>query len=368
MLLHVLACDSRYGAYLVIQGNTELDEIELYFGHDIGSSTSQFATPMYGAQTGLVFERKFAAADVYVLDAPSNGTTFWIPPGEGNDKLGSYVAAVALRGGQPVGIGEYFGFQVPTDEIHEYVVTLEPYAQQIVDRWGGRPGCIAWRRMRSGREANVAVVRGDDRDCDALDASIDCNDLCSAESPLCNLDRGFCNSTDSCALGCARIGTCTPQVCLPPATCSPDCEDAIGLAAKLECSFGRHPDHRYITADLITDGSTTQLCTKSFVFSPGIPCTAPMFEYVTPALQTRFMPALVATANVPPVCLLELSGTAPFLPGEDLHMVISFAPENGVGPRPTVILGLTTSGAMQCRAMPYDVVFPTSDFLYECEP
>ena len=50
VLVCLAACgESRYGAYLVVEGDIEFDHVELYFGAEIDSSGtgsgSQFATP-----------------------------------------------------------------------------------------------------------------------------------------------------------------------------------------------------------------------------------------------------------------------------------------------------------------------------------
>src|SRR5258706_13061476 len=64
-LLVLGACSSRYGAYFVIEGDQEFDQLELYFGADSGSD--KFATPALGPQSGRVFERQYDASDVVAV-------------------------------------------------------------------------------------------------------------------------------------------------------------------------------------------------------------------------------------------------------------------------------------------------------------
>ena len=55
LLLLLAGCESRYGAYLMVQGDIQFDEVELYFGVPIDSSGpgsgTQFAAPTLGAQS-----------------------------------------------------------------------------------------------------------------------------------------------------------------------------------------------------------------------------------------------------------------------------------------------------------------------------
>ena len=358
MLAWLAACESRYGAYLTVKGDIRFDEVELYFGIGIDSSGpgsgSAFATPR-GPQTGLIFDRKFDASDIVTLDATTE-TTFYMPPDEKNSQLGPYVVAVALAGGQPVGIAEYFDFAVPSDAVHQYILPLTAWNPLTMERWGERPGCVMWRQARD-RDQVVAVVRADDRDCDALPRDMDCSDLCSAQSPACAAGMTFCNVSSFCALGCSLMGLCAPAMCLPDATCAdPACAQLSGLDQRLACGRDKTTEHLELLLDRGSIGGNLGLCDVAYSFSPGLPCNQPMFVSLTPGFETKFNPKIYTTNSVPTECTLELTGPSTTIAiDETHHALISLAPQN-VGPRVTFILGIKWSGRDQCLGGGFEAV------------
>lgn len=362
--LLLAACESRYGAYLVVKGDVHFDQVELYFGKPIDSSGTgsggSFATPSFGPQSGLVFKRTFDASDI-VLVAPTTQTTYYVPAGD-NQYLGAYVVAVALKDGTPVGIAEYFDFAVPADSVHEYVLEVEPWNPQVMERWGDEPGCIAWKKPRDSGSAIVAVVHDDDRDCDALAAAMDCDDLCSAQSALCMPERMFCGDAATvgyCALGCARQGTCAPSLCLPPTTCIALCQSAATFEEKLECGALMDPTPHF---EIYVDREQAlQPCSTQYVLDPGEPCTMPKLEAVDPKAAPDFTYMVKTDPGDPMKCKLEVAVTPTAVLGDfdNHHMLISIAPDAS-GPRHTFIVGVQPSGELTCTNEPYKVVAPAT--------
>lgn len=369
MLLLVAACESRYGAYLVIKGDVHFDQVELYFGKPIDSSGpgsgTAFATPSFGPQSGLVFERLFDASDVVTVPA-STQTTYYLRA-DASTHLGAYVVAVALKDGKPVGIAEYFDFAVPTDTVHEYILDVAPWNPQLMERWGEAPGCVAWKKPRGSRGAVVAVVHDDDRDCDAQVAAADCDDLCNAQSSLCTPEKMFCsNNIGYCALGCARNGTCAPSLCLPPMTCSPLCQNAATFEARIECGAVMDPTpHFEIFVDRDQD---QQLCAEAFSFAPGEPCTMPKIEATDPKIPDDFTYMVKTDSDDPNKCTLEVVVNAGAVLGdfENHHILISIAPE-GAGPRHTLIVGVQVDPTTAfCASDSYKVVAPLQP-VFDCK-
>lgn len=370
-MLFVCACDSRYGAYFVIKSDVEFDAVEVYFGTPIDSSGpgsgDSFATPTFGAQRGTLFDRTFADADVLTVGATTE-TTFYVPPTEANQQLGAYVAAVALSGGHPVGIAEYFGFAVPSDVVHEYQLKLAPWNPQEAERWGDTPGCLVWKHARDNGTGFVAVVHGDDRDCDTLVRNADCNDLCSAGSPACAADTSFCGgATGVCALGCSANGVCSPSLCLPPATCDTTCAALGNVTDRLACGAAKTSNHAEI---FVERNDTLQMCAMEFLFSPGVPCVMPKIEAKVPADLTGFTYAISSVPGNTMMCNLGVIQD-PMTPLDDFdehHLLISFAPPTNIGPRPTVVIGIQAKpNSVACANQPYYLVqMPTPPQVYAC--
>lgn len=374
VLVCLAACgESRYGAYLVVQGEIEFDEIELYFGAPIDSSGTgsgnQFATPTFGQQSGLVFDRKFDASDRVTM-MPTTQTTFYLPSDDKNQQLGMYVVAVALSGGQPVGIAEFFDFKVPSDVVHEYHLDLTAWNPMMMERWGERPGCVAWQKQRDGHDPIVAVVRNDDRDCDAMARDVDCSDLCSAGAAGCNVDQTLCDSTGFCALGCNRSGACTPALCLPDATCiDPNCKALTSIDQRLACGREKTPIHLELL--LHRDAAIGKaLCTRTLMFRPtldmpGRPCKDPIIESIDPAFKTMFAPVIAQSQIDPLSCELHLTGNVATIADlDEYHALVSIAPAN-LGPRITFVFGLSWSGSDQCQFEGYDTNYVGS-MMFDC--
>jgi hypothetical protein len=368
--LLVAACESRYGAYFVIKGDVHFDQVELYFGKPIDSSGpgsgQTFATPMFGKQSGAVFKRTFDTTDVVTVPAGTQ-TTFYLPQ-DTNQHLGAYVVAVALHEGKPVGIAEYFDFAIPSDSVYEYILDVEPWNPQQMERWGEAPGCVAWKKPRDGTAPIVAVVHDDDRDCDAQVAAADCDDLCSAQSSACTPGEMFCSSNVGyCALGCTRSGTCAPALCLPPMTCSPLCVNAATFQERLECGALMEPTPHF---EIFVDrDQELNLCASQFVFAPGVPCTMPKIEAADPRIPTDFAYMIKTDPDNPAKCKLEVAVSSTTMLGdfENHHLLISIAPE-GAGPRPTFTVGVQALvPSTTCTGELYTVATPPKP-LFDCTP
>jgi hypothetical protein len=361
--------ESHYGAYFVIKGDAHFDQVELYFGSKIDSSGpgsgDRFASPTFGAQQGLVYDRTFEASDVAAVGATTE-TTYYLPPTDENQQLGDYVAAVALQGDKPVGMAEYFGFDVPTGEVHEFRLDLTAWNAQEMERWGSSPGCVVWKHPRD--QGNlVAVVHKDDRDCDEMMRDADCNDLCNAQVPACAADQTFCSMTGYCALGCTIGGLCGARMCLPASACASGCATQPTLQQRLDCGTGTAADHIEIYADR-TD--TKVICNPRFSFDPGVPCTDPKIEAKTfSTANTSYTYVVAPDSSSPGSCVLYMmAGTnTAFGDTEQHHLMISFAPA-ALGPRPTVVVGVQASqNPLGCNIATtgYAVTYPTNR-LYNC--
>jgi hypothetical protein len=368
-LLAVMACETpRYGAYLDITSDVEIDEVELYFGKPVDSSgpggADSFATPALGKQAGTVFGRRFDAADVVTL-ARTKHTTYYLPATDTNQALGAYVVVVGLSQGQPVGIAEYFDFAVPSDAVHQYTLPLEPYAQQRVERWGERPGCIAWKRVRGTSETIAAVVRDTDRDCDAMGVDDDCDDLCSAGSGTCGEGETFCATTTACAVGCMRSGVCAPALCLPPITCRSPCTALGSFDSRIECGALQNPDTHFEV--YVDRTATSQICADKIAIKPGVPCTLPMIEVLDPAAAGDFVYSIAQDTNDPAQCVLTVTQSATAMLGdfENHHLLISLARAN-VGPRVTFIMGIQPTNNIGCTPTPYVFDPAGPDAIFDC--
>jgi len=364
------ACESHYGAYFVIEGDVELDQVELYFGTTMDSSgpgnATSFASPMFGAQQGLLFERSFDSADV-ALVKPTKSTTYYVPARATNDQLGAYVAAVALSGGKPVGIAEYFDFAVPPDQVFEYHLKLVPWDPQAMERWGETPGCVEWRHPRD-RDPLVAVVHRDDRDCDTMVRDADCDDLCSAESPACAASSLFCNSGTVCALGCSAAGGCAPSMCLPPTTCTSLCQSKVTLKDKLACGAANTTSHMEIFVDR---SDFQQACATDYSFHPGVTCSMPVIEAKDTGMDTGYTYTINEDPSDPTSCMLTVaqSPAVTFADSAMHHVLVSFAPQVAGKPRPTVVVGIQPRASSNgCVTPPfYTAIGPAPLPVYNCQ-
>jgi len=361
MLACLCACETRFGAYLVVKGDTDFDQVELYFGKPIDSSGpgsgNAFATPMRGQQSGTIFDRTFDATDLGTIES-ANHTTFYLPPDEKNQLLGSYVVAVAIAGDSPVGIAELFDFTVPTDVVHEYHLDLTAWNPTTMERWGQQPGCVAWKKPRDGHDPVVAVVHSDDRDCDALASNVDCSDLCSQQSPACATGLTFCNSSPTfCALGCSVNNMCAATMCLPDAACTtPECVGLTNLDERLACGRDKTPLHLELLVDRSAVANNA-LCEVAFSFSPGVPCNQPLFVNLSAGFATKFNPKISPSTSAPGECLLELTGPSNTIAvDDDYHALVSLAPSTTVGARVTFIVGLKWSQRDICDVGGYQTM------------
>jgi hypothetical protein len=363
-LLAVLAaCGDRYGAYFTVDGHDtiEFDRVELYFGEKDGDEVPVPPGHMsIEPEPGLLFRRQAADSDNVMLAAPASSYTYFVPPGEANDRLGDYVLAIAYRGNDPVGIGELFGFEVPTDEVvFTYQIPLVGYANEAIERWGRpAPDCIRWKRDRGDGPTIVAMARGNDADCDAF---VDRDDPAGDCEPLryCDGSRGpGCVSDSACVAldgndgnGC-RIGTCqnkdgqtsacSPTTCAVDAVCTA-CDLDASPRELLECVLlanGTHLDYP------ITVKPSQALCSepyKVFVRLPTIvPCLNPKIE-----AAVDWMPSEPFHYQIDPgpgsTCLLTIM---PEMPESSFvgvpHIMVSVDSAGGPMGRQTFIFGLST--------------------------
>jgi hypothetical protein len=235
-----------------------------------------------------------------------------------------------------------------------------------MERWGEAPGCVAWKKPRDVTAPIVAVVRDDDRDCDAQVAAADCDDLCSAQSPACTPGEMFCSdNVGYCALGCTRNGTCAPALCLPPMTCSPLCQNAATLQERIECGATMDPTPHFEI--FVERDQALHPCTTQLVFDPGAACTMPKIEAADPQISADFTYMIKTDPDNPAKCKLEVAVTPTAVLGDfdNHHLLVSIAPE-GAGPRHTFIVGVQAKPqSMACSSEPYLVSAPVKP-LWNC--
>src|SRR5512143_2120313 len=131
VLLAVGACESRYGTYFTIDGDSNeihFDRVQLYFG--TSTDRTEIGKPS-GATTGAVYQRDADPSDRFDVPRNADGShateaTYWLPYSEHDQDL-DYVAAVALdENDRPVGIGEVVDFEVEPDVVDKYDIELQP--------------------------------------------------------------------------------------------------------------------------------------------------------------------------------------------------------------------------------------------------
>jgi hypothetical protein len=363
----VLGCEARYGAYLEISGPSELDTVELYFGKPIDSSgpgaANQYASPRAGVQSGVLFDRKFASFDRFTVE-PTTSTTYYVPPDGVNEILGAYVVAVASRDSVPVGIAEYFGFEVPSREVHVYELPLVPYDPVAVERWGVQPGCIAWKRDRGDPDHQVvAVVHENDRDCDHLATAGDCNDLCTIGSPSCDIAQTLCFSP--CAAGCVVDGACRPTMCLPSLACTV-CPPS-GLSDRYQCLLDTVPVH----LEIVVETDTGAMCSRSYRFElpPGVDGPSPCLD---PQIEAQNVPAgsgisfSIATDTMQPGGCVITATQDPSTPFDvKYHLLVSLAAPDSAQPRRSVVIGIAPGADVTCSQPGYFIELYGS--IYDCQ-
>ena len=138
MVALLAACSDRYGAHFTVKGHDaiQFDRAEFYFGEEAGMKVpvppGHLATE---PEPGLLMRRLVSESDVVSLDAKAGSLTYFVPPGDVNDKLGDYVLVIAYAGDQRVGIAELFDFAIPTDEaVYKYELPLVPYANEAIEQ------------------------------------------------------------------------------------------------------------------------------------------------------------------------------------------------------------------------------------------
>jgi len=293
-LLGVAACDSRYGTYLVVQGTPQLtfDRVEFFFGTmlDARMPTSPGHPVTVAAETGRVAKRLYVETDVQRAAGPVTSLNYYLIDTDDNRRLGEVVVAVAYLNDQPVGIAELDDFEIVTDDTYVlYELRLVPYASEDVERWGRpAPDCVRWARPgMDGALRTLAIVRGDDVDCDNFgDADVDCDPVrycdgsghgdcagraaCILDAPSCQL--GGCVNADG-----AAPRACTPTTCLPEATCE-TCAPTLPVIERVECALFNGPHDDYP----ITIRPDQRLCSEPYTFqialADNVACTAPRLE------------------------------------------------------------------------------------------
>jgi hypothetical protein len=293
VVVAALGCQSpRYGTYLTIDGDSQaigFDRVELWFG--VTSAATALTTPG-NHRVETLYDRQFdQRADVIEVPRRDDGTraretVVYLPPDAYNVQL-KHLIAVAYAGQTPVGIAEAVGLPVEVDTVITADLELEPYVELTAttfgrgaERWGDEIRCIAYRKERGDprRENLVAIVPPEDRDCDGLPASVDCDDAMACRVGTTCGASITCGSGESCALGCLTDGTCRPRVCVAARFCEPECA-AAGAEKLLGC--GLDSARGRFTAGLTRVGDT--LCPHTISIELAVPCANPGIDALMPA-------------------------------------------------------------------------------------
>ncbi|MBA3539498.1 MAG: hypothetical protein H0T79_07695 [Deltaproteobacteria bacterium] len=359
------SCESRYGAYLVVDGapsDIAFDRVELFFGHGDAGAIPQ--TPLSPATEGRRFTRQFTPADELALDAPAHSVEFYLP--EDAKQVGRYIAVVAFKGDQPVGVGEVFGYEIPSGTIYQYVIELEPWSPDA-ERWGdpSGPACLRWTRERGSQPLTLAVVRDGDSDCDGVPQ--DCQDLefcaagmnCTTSGAAC-----FVNGEAGCMIGTCVEGTgCVPHVCSIPGTCDATCEGFTELTDRLTCALNEVAlDHIAVLIPVDAAGKLCPEATLRFLPpSPGIGCHDPIIEAplggVFPDVKMTIAAGTIPPEGGPLPCVLEILALNPVFVG-DHHLLISIGAvddPNIPAPVPlqrwSFVIGVQPAAPVDCSAL-----------------
>ncbi len=256
--LAALGCEDRYGTYITVRATTKdqaFDTLDLYFGIAVDSVVP--TTPKHPEVDPQVpqlsFRRAFAPSDHRELGAREPSFTVWIPDGGENNDLGDYVLAVASAEGQQVGAGELFDFHVTDqDKVVIYDLPLHDYDASSFEPWG-RPveDCLRYERDRGpDLPRAVAIVRGDDSDCDSFpnasdDGIADCEPMlyCDGTGTGPCVGREVClhDSNNACSVGeCInadnRSQSCEEKICVADELCAA-CDPTLPPAELLACTL-----------------------------------------------------------------------------------------------------------------------------------
>lgn len=320
----------HFGTYFIADGRPaaiDFDRAEFFFGSKIDGD---FAS-LTGARSGDVYRRMFVDNDEAV-PATDRRSSYYLPT-DGATNVGSYVLVLARNSSDAVvGVAEASGFSLATsNEVIEVHLPLEP--PDNVETWGASPSCVAWAQR--GGQATTAVVRDDDRDCDGALATNDCNDLayCAAGDPSCSTAPTLCLAT--CSLGCRANNACEASVCLPAAACPTNgtCGAASSVAERLACIADQSAHIKVAVMD------TGRPCVDSFVvpLPSGSRCGNPIIEYAEP-LPDGYTFEVTDGATSCGISIKKPSSAASF--SGIHHLLISIDAPSGVGPRPTLFLGI----------------------------
>ena len=345
-LVVLVACSPPSGgAIFWIKGGPQFDQVELFFGAT-QVDNAQFATPLYGPQLGVVFERDYAEDDVITLDAPATEHKYLVPYSP-DLKLGTYVGIV-VRIKDPnrsdlfkdVAVGEVFDFKVPSDRVYQYEVNLA--TSQLVDTWSD-PGCFFWKHPRPDRglPERLAVVQHGNYDCDEYAPPDDCDALCSGD---CGVNRG-CAALGTCAIGCSMNGLCAAQTCLPPEMCSPACIALPTLHGQFECASAVIASHLEYDVNITGAG----LCTREIPIDLTELCRNPRVLASAPADGWQFTGVETAGA-----CRLMMSASTTTAYTTKHHILLAYDSPYG-GPAHTVIVGISPKpqGSGTCDPVGY---------------
>jgi hypothetical protein len=355
----VAGCAKQYGSFVEIDGAIDFDRVELHFG--IFDGPAMLATPGHPqGLAGTLYARDAAPTDEPPAGMSTRSHTVYLAGAAANAGL-SYVVAVAFAHDVPVGIGELFDLEVPDDRTLIYHLTLEPYDATAVERWGrDRADCVAWTRARDGDPApsTIAVVRADDRDCDGFTRADDCDDAAFCADEGCGA-LGVCGDGDTCAIGrCTNHltgpATCEPVTCVIPGLCAPDCIAYTGpedLPGRDFCGIGLSLQH----GELLIPTEGGKVCNQAgsvdyfatFALPNGLPCNAPLVDYVdprTPGFTYDIQPALAGTD-----CRLYVfPNAAGAVFAGDHHIMISFQPADPTLPRWSLVIGVAALAMGSC--------------------
>ncbi|HEX5060577.1 MAG TPA: hypothetical protein VFV99_14515 [Kofleriaceae bacterium] len=376
LLILCVACSDRYGAYLVVDshGAVTFDRVEFYFGKELGGPLPTSPKhPLVSTEPSLVAKRLFVDADVQLAGGATTMITYYVPDQPENENLGRYVVVLAYSGDQIVGIGELFDFEVMTGSaVYRYDVDLVDARAEDIELWG-RPtaDCVRWTRDRgTGKPRTVAVVRGQDADCDSFLEGNIANQDC--------LPRVFCDGSGNAACdarvpclteggesGC-QVGTCSnkdgapasciPTTCVDENVCAP-CDMTPAQDVPIGCALLNNSVHVDTPIEVNPDYT---LCTEPYKIDMQMPV-----ECLNPAIVSviDYMPADPFTFSIADAtgntCQLTIT---PKMPGAHFttvpHMMIAIDTPMGTAPRSAFIMGISANaGTCQTSTIMPDVRF-----------
>lgn len=334
LLAVVAACGGRpEGRYLFIDGEQqqiEFDRVELVFAHPVGDRVPTSTPAATTAEAGKQILLKREHVGETGFDAPLGRQLdlYLSPELIQNSGVGAYVLVVAWRGGEPVGIGEYWNFQQDAADITRFQVPLRPYANAELEWWGREADgstpndCVRWRRQVSTEILTIAIGRSGDLDCDAYpDDEVDCDDRAYCDGAAgegCEFDKVACADAEVCLVGKCFNGiggemtprTCTPTICLMDTACGSDpCDPRLPPSEYLYCAA--HPD-THLDAAITTkdDGTLCQQPMEIVVPIAGAACTNPTVEWAhtNEGIWSPYRFEVRSNVDVPGTCTLLISG------------------------------------------------------------